>query len=87
MPITATKAIFCAGCQTDTPHTCTPDKNQEIVATCEACARTIKFPMNDALDANIAAHKAANAGQVNVEMAEAEQAVHDEQFKRLMGIA
>lgn len=87
MPITATKSIFCAGCQQDTPHTCSPDKNQEIVATCDTCARVVKFPMSDALDANIAAHKTANVGQVTVEMAEAAQAIHDEQFKKLMGIA
>ena len=89
MPVTATKSIFCAACQAETAHTCTLDKNQEIVATC-GCGRAIKFPMPEEpahLDEHLSKHAAANVGQVTVEMAQAEQEVHDARFKKIMGIA
>lgn len=90
MPTTATRQIFCAACQAETAHTCTLDRNQEIVATCGACGHFIKFPMPAEpahLDAHLKAHAAANTGQVTVGMAAADQAAHDARFMKLMGIA
>ena len=84
-----TKTIHCAGCRLDTEQVMSLDKNREIVATCPTCGRQLKFPMvagPTELDALIAAHKASSAGQVTVEMAAAEQAVHDEAFLKVMGI-
>jgi transcription elongation factor Elf1 len=84
-----TKTIHCAGCRADTPHAMSLDKNREVVATCGTCGRQLKFPMVGSpaeLDALIAAHKAASAGQVTVEMAAAEQAIHDAAFMKAMGI-
>lgn len=87
---TTTKTIYCAGCQLDIDHAMSLDKNQEIVAICPTCGRALHFPMVGLpadLDALIAAHKAASAGQITVEMAAAEQAIHDEAFMKLMGIS
>lgn len=87
---TATKTIYCACCRLDTEHAMTRDKNAEIVATCTTCTRSLKFPMVNSpaeLDALIAAHKTASAGQITVEMATAEEAVHDEAFRKALGIA
>lgn len=84
-----TKQIYCAGCRTETAHAMSLDKNREIVATCSVCHRQIKFPMVGSpaeLDNLIAAHKASSAGQITVEMAAAEQAVHDENFLKALGI-
>ena len=90
MPAIATKTIHCAQCRADTEQTMTLDKNREVVATCPTCGRQLKFPLAGSpaeLDALIAAHKASSAGQITVEMAEAEQAVHDAAFMKLMGIS
>ncbi|TAK94515.1 hypothetical protein EPO05_06295 [Patescibacteria group bacterium] len=85
MAITANKQIFCAGCQAETAHTCSPDKNNEIVAVCTACQRALKFPMTENVADHMAAHKS-NAGQITVEMAAKEQEIYDVRFKKLMGI-
>jgi len=84
-----TKKIYCAGCRTETAHAMSLDKKQEIVARCSVCARALHFPMVGSpaeLDKLIAAHKKSSAGQVTVEMAAKDQAVHDAAFMRLMGI-
>jgi len=86
--VKATKTIHCAQCRLDCAHTMTLDKNKEIVATCDTCGRSLKFPLcsADELNQHIENHKASSAGQVSVEMAEADQAVHDEAFLKAMGI-
>jgi len=86
---TVRKELFCAACQAHTPHTFGRDFNNEIVALCD-CGRFVKFPMTDDLNQLndwIERHHQHNKGQVTVEMAEKEQAAHDERFKKLMGIS
>jgi len=85
---TITKTIYCAQCRTDTAQELTLDKNREIVATCGACTRSIKFPVTNTpaeLDALIAAHKGNSKGQVTVQMASDAQKVHDAAFLKSVG--
>lgn len=83
------KQIYCAGCRIETAHAMSLDKKQEIVATCAVCARALHFPLvgsPEELDALITTHKASSAGQITVEMAAADQAVHDANFMKALGI-
>jgi len=66
-----TLQIFCANCQTETPHTGEVDLNGELVFTCqtEGCGRFIKVPAGmtaEEIHAHFADHKEANVGQVSV---------------------
>jgi hypothetical protein len=64
-----TKPVFCANCQADTDHDATIDQNGDLVLTC-ACGRSIKFPAAfdaEQVDEAIAAHKAANEGQISID--------------------
>jgi transcription elongation factor Elf1 len=85
-----TKQAFCSICQAVTEHSAALDKNNEIALTCKTCSHLFgKHPLTDdpaELQRWIDAHQS-NAGQVTVETAAAAQAVHDERFKKLMGIA
>lgn len=84
-----TKTIHCAYCRLDTAHAMSLDRNHEIIATCPTCGRFLKFPMVGApaeLDTLIVAHKTSSAGQITVEMAAADQAIHDAAFMKAMGI-
>ncbi len=89
MPATAIKQAFCSTCQAMTDHTVALDKNQEVNLVC-GCGKLFgKHPLTEdaaAFQLWIDAHQA-NQGQVTVEMAAQAQAVHDERFKRMMGIA
>lgn len=69
-----TKQIFCAHDQATTTHTLTVDSiNGEIIATCP-CGRFLKFPPTvtpESFNELVAAHQAANKGQVSLEQTEA----------------
>lgn len=84
-----TRVIYCAGCQMESEHAMLVDKNREIVADCSICRRVLHFPLVDSpaeLNALIAAHKTASAGQITVEQAATEQAIYDEKFMKVLGI-
>jgi len=89
MAISIKKTVFCANCQAQTEHDCSPDKHGEVVFTC-ACGRFLKAPLfdhPDKLTEYLAAHHQANVGQVQTDTSAEEQAKFDERFKRVMGIA
>lgn len=86
------KEVFCAGCQAKTPHKMSriQDRNghHEVVATCD-CGRMLKFPVCETpaqFEDHLARHHASNVGQITVEKAAADAAVHDERFKKMLGI-
>ena len=88
MAISVKKTIFCANCQAQTEHDCSPDKNGEVVFAC-SCGRFLKAPLfarPEELDAYLATHHQANVGQVQTDTSAEEQARFDERFKRMMGV-
>ncbi len=86
--VPASKTIYCAQCRLEQAHTMTLDKNNEINATCATCGRNLKFPLVGAGELAIlfAKHKESSSGQITVEMAEKDQAIHDAAFFESMGI-
>jgi hypothetical protein len=64
------KKIFCAGCQSEQGHELSASQTGEIIATCVACGRILKFPAGISrkeFDKNIEKHSEQNAGQVSVD--------------------
>lgn len=69
-------SVFCANEQIDTDHALDINSNGEITLTCK-CGRFLKLPGNTdgpGFKAFIAAHKAANMGQISLDAIEAKKA-------------
>lgn len=83
------KEVFCAQCQVVSKMDLGLDKNNEVVCVC-SCGRHLKFPLvSDPKEFEdiLKAHHECNAGQVSVEMAAEAQQLHDDKFKKLLGIS
>lgn len=85
----AERDVFCAGCQAQTKHVCSVDRNNEVLCTCDVCGRALKLPFPEHaehLNSMLDAHHQANVGQIRTEVAEAERAKLDAQFLAMMGV-
>ncbi len=85
----AERSIFCAGCQAHTKHVCSVDKNKEVLCTCDACGRALKFAFpehQDHIASMLDAHHKGNVGQIRTEVAEADRAAMDALFLKRMGV-
>lgn len=72
-----TKLVFCAGEQKEIDHVVSVSDSGEWVFECSGCGRVLKFAANlsgDQVNALLATHKEANAGQITKESLEAKLA-------------